>query len=200
MLTIIISMFIFALTGAISPGPVNIIATGSGANFGFKKTLPHIIGASLAYTIIVFLSGTVLISTVAQFPFALSIVQYLGGAFLLYMSIKIATAKNQDNENIIEKTAPTIFEGALSQGLNPKAWLVAMSGITLFVTARTPSTDYLLIFCFISLFVCFSGISTWALLGQLIQKYLSDSKHQVIFNRTMGLLLASTVFTIFSGN
>lgn len=36
-MTIIISMFIFALIGAISPGSVNIIATGSGASFGFKK-------------------------------------------------------------------------------------------------------------------------------------------------------------------
>ena len=57
MLTAIIPMFIFALIGAISPGPVNIIATGSGASFGFRRTIPHVFGATIAYTLIVLLVG-----------------------------------------------------------------------------------------------------------------------------------------------
>ncbi|WP_281561104.1 LysE family translocator [Thalassomonas sp. RHCl1] len=196
MVSILLSMFIFALTGAISPGPVNIIATGSGAAFGFRKTLPHITGASLAYTLIVFLSGSGLLAVLEVFPGIFSLLQYLGAGFLLYMAYKLATAKTQAAGHQSPK-APRLFEGMLAQGLNPKAWLVALSGCSIFVGASDRGQSYLFAFCIISALVCFFSIATWAAIGTLIQKYLSDIRHQVMFNRVMGLLLAATVLTIF---
>ncbi len=197
MATVLISMFIFALIGAISPGPVNIIATGAGANFGFRRALPHVFGATIAYTLIVFLVGVGLNKILETYPQITSTLQYLGGGFLLYMSYKIATAKPLTGTLILENKPPSLLEGALSQWLNPKAWLVSMSGITLFVSANSPASLYLLAFCVISFVVCFVGVGTWAAIGHVIRKYLSNERHQVIFNLVMGLLLSCTVITIF---
>jgi len=195
--SVFISMFIFALIGAISPGPVNIIATGTGANFGFMRALPHVLGATIAYTLIVFLVGIGLNEVLETYPQITVILQYLGGAFLLYMSYKIATAKPLSTDTVAEKKPPSLLEGALSQGLNPKAWLVSMSGVSLFVVANTPPALYLLIFCIISFVVCFIGVGSWAIIGHLIRKLLANERHQVVFNIVMGLLLSSTVLTIF---
>lgn len=197
MTTIFFSMFVFALIGAISPGPVNIIATGTGANFGFIRALPHVLGATIAYTLIVFLAGIGLNKVLEVYPQITFTLQYLGGAFLLYMSYKIATSKPLTDESATEKHPPSLLEGALSQGLNPKAWLVSMSGVSLFVVANSPTTLYLLAFCLISFVVCFVGVGTWAAIGHLIRKVLAHPKHQVLFNIAMGLLLSSTVVTIF---
>jgi len=190
-------MFIFALIGAISPGPVNIIATGSGANFGFKKTLPHVLGASIAYTFIVLLAGLGLNQWISLYPQFMGILQYVGAAFLLYMAYKIATAEpNQVNEIQKSKQAPLFIEGALAQVLNPKAWLVSMSGISLFVSSQIHALLYLSIFCMISFLVCIIGISTWAAMGHSISGFLSTKKRQICFNVFMGLLLSGTVVSI----
>lgn len=197
-MSVFISMFIFALIGAISPGPVNIIATGTGANFGFMRALPHVLGATIAYTLIVFLVGIGLNEVLETYPQITVILQYLGGAFLLYMSYKIAMAKPLSTDAVAEKKPPSLLEGALSQGLNPKAWLVSMSGVSLFVVANTPPALYLLIFCLISFVVCFIGVGSWAIIGHLIRKVLANERHQMVFNIVMGLLLSSTVLTIFA--
>ncbi|BBB31109.1 LysE family translocator [Neptunomonas japonica] len=197
MAAVVLSMIVFALVGAISPGPVNIIATGAGANFGFVKALPHVLGATVAYALIVFLVGVGLNEVLLRFPQITDILQYIGGAFLLYMSFKIATASPVDIDIASQIIPPRFIEGALAQGLNPKAWLVSMSGVSLFVSAQHLAFFYLLVFCLVSFCMCLLGVGTWAVLGHFIGKYLSDDRHQVMFNRIMGVLLSSTVVTMF---
>jgi len=197
MMTIIMPMFIFALIGAISPGPVNIIATSSGASFGFRRTIPHIFGATIAYTFIVLLTGLGLNYWLVFFPEINNTLQYVGSAFLLYMSYKIATATPiSDHNGREEKYPPSLLEGALAQGLNPKAWLVSMSGISLFITTHSQAILYLLIFCVISFTVCLFAISTWAAIGHSIRGLLSTTIRQVSFNILMGLMLSGTVISI----
>ncbi|MEH6651725.1 MAG: LysE family translocator [Motiliproteus sp.] len=196
-MTVFISMFLFALIGAISPGPVNIIATSSGASFGFRSTLPHVLGATFAYTLIVFLVGTGLNQVLLSYPQITTSLQYLGAAFLLYMSYKIATANTSNEQARTTSQPPSLLQGAMAQGLNPKAWLVSMSGVSLFVSANSPASFYLLMFCLISFLVCFIGIACWAALGQMIRNLLNNPGHQRLFNIAMGLLLSSTVVNIF---
>lgn len=200
MITALVPMFVFALIGAISPGPVNIIATSSGATFGFRRTMPHVLGASISYTLIVLFVGAGLNEIFERFPIVIEVLKYLGGGFLLYMAFKIATSGGFNTPLSSDKKPPGFWDGSLAQVLNPKAWLVSISGVGLFVASNTPYGLYLAIYCMCSLFVCLVGISTWAALGQMIQQYLSNEKHMVIFNTVMGLLLASTVVTIFTND
>ena len=193
----LLPMFIFALIGSISPGPVNIIATGSGASFGFWRPIPYVLGATIAYTLIVLLVGLGLNYWLTVFPEITNTLQYVGSVFLLYMSYKIATAAPMDSEKRTEnKQPPSLIEGALAQGLNPKAWLVSMSGVSLFVTTQSQAMLYLLIFCLISFTVCLFGISTWAAIGYSIRGLLSTTKRLISFNILMGLMLSGTVVSI----
>jgi len=204
MFTIIISMTIFALIGAISPGPVNIIATGAGANYGFMRALPFVLGTTISYTLVVFLVGIGLNAVLETYPQITRSLQYIGGAFLLYMSYKIAMAKpitasqQQETELTALQTPPSFIHGFLAQSLNPKAWLVSMSGVSLFVSTNSPASFYLLIFCVISFSCCFFGVGTWAMIGQLISSFLSNQKRQRLFNLIMGLLLSITVLFIIT--
>jgi threonine/homoserine/homoserine lactone efflux protein len=196
-MALVISMIVFSLIGAMSPGPVNIIATGSGASFGFRRTVPHILGASISYTCVVLLVGLGLDHWLTVFPEITNTLQYVGSAFLLYMAYKIATAKSAPSEHIEEsKQPPSFIEGALAQSLNPKAWLVSMSGVSLFVTSQPQAMFYLFIFCVISFSLCLLGISTWAAIGHNIRGLLCTAKRQTAFNVLMGLLLSATVVSI----
>jgi len=209
MITVMLSMAIFALVGAISPGPVNIIATSSGACFGFRRTVPHVLGATVAYALIILLLGFGLNQSLAQFPEITNLLKYLCGIYLLYMSFKIATTVplniTDDTEalKVMEEPKieqpPAFVDGVLSQGLNPKAWLVSMSGVSIFVSVHTQSTLYLLVFTVISFIVCFIGIATWAAMGHVIRDRLSTRSRQIKFNMMMGLLLSGTVASMFLG-
>lgn len=196
---ILFSMFLFSLAGAISPGPVNLIAASIGASNGFFRALPHVTGASVSYLLIVWLMGSGLNRVLLVYPEITHLLQYVGAAYLLYLSAKIATAHPVTGMKSPPTRSTGMMQGVLSQSLNPKAWLVAMSGVSLFVTAGPNASVLLLAFCSISAVVCFLSIATWAALGRLIGQWLAKATYQLMFNRLMALLLAATVLTMLFG-
>ncbi|GAB3533886.1 LysE family translocator [Photobacterium alginatilyticum] len=199
MFSVFSSMIVFALVGAVSPGPVNIIAASTGAQSGYRKTLSHVLGATIAYALIVFLCGLSLELVSTLLPEIMGIMRLLGGGFLLYMGFKIATATGIGKQDRQYYTPPTFIEGALSQALNPKAWLVAISGISLFVLNHSPTVLYLFCFTAISFIACFAGVSVWAAAGDYIGHYLSTTRRQNVFNITMGTLLSGSVISMLLG-
>jgi threonine/homoserine/homoserine lactone efflux protein len=197
-MTLIFSMIVFALVGAITPGPVNLIATASALNFGLLRALPHVLGASVAYMVVVYLAGLGLsewLLSIGEFQTALL---WIGSAYLVYLGVKIAAAPIQEMGEPAEDISfsskpPGFWSGALVQWLNPKAWLVASSGVSLFVVSHSNPNAALIWFCTVSLFVCIIGVGSWALMGQGLQAFLTKPIYQRVFNIVMALLLFSTV-------
>lgn len=197
MLTVLLPMLIFALVGAITPGPVNLVATSAGARFGTLRTLPHVLGATLGYTLVVFLSGVGMGELLHRYPAILNGFKFAGAALLLYLAWKIGTSAATQHASTSQSKAPHLIQGALLQILNPKAWLVAITGVSLFVTVQPEPDTYLGFFCGISFLACLIGVGFWACAGQLIGRFLARSRAQLYFYRSMGLLLGSTVITLF---
>ena len=193
---ILLPMFLFALAGAISPGPVNLMAASIGASTGFFKALPHVTGASVSYAGIVWLVGRGFDGILQAYPEITYLLQWMGAAYLLYLAVKIATARPIRVIHRSHDSSVGLLQGILLQGLNPKAWLVAMSGVSLFVTSGPNASVLLLTFCCISGVVCFFSIASWAALGRLIGKWLTKVTYQVMFNRAMASMLAITVVSM----
>lgn len=192
----ILSMLTFALVGAITPGPVNLIATSSGASLGIRRSLLYVLGATLGYVLVVLVSGFGFGAFLESSPRLMAVLQYASVAFLLYLAYQIAFAPITDLQASDAQKAPNFWLGALVQILNPKAWLFAVSGVSLFVSTQVDTTVYLLVFASISFFMCFLGVGVWAVLGSVLQPILSQPHYQLWFNRCMGVLLASTTLTL----
>lgn len=200
MLSILFSMFLFSLAGAISPGPVNVIAASVGAQAGFLRALPHVSGASLSYAAIVWLMGCGLNRILLAYPSISQFLLYSGAAYLLYLAARIAQTPTATSQIAPPARASGLLQGVLSQSLNPKAWLFAMSGVSLFVADAPQESTLLLALCAMSGVVCFLSVATWAVLGQWISQWLASPLRQQRFNRCMGLLLALTVFFMLWAN
>ncbi|MBL4786546.1 MAG: LysE family translocator, partial [Cohaesibacteraceae bacterium] len=173
-----------------------MIAIGTGANHEFLKALPHVFGATISYTLIVLFSGAGIGAFITDRPNVAQIIQYAGTVYLLYLSYKISMIHPRQSDRSSSEPAvipPGLLDGALAQGLNPKAWLVAMSGVGLFVAANSSQIFYLAIFGVISFIFCFLGIGAWAMGGRIIGQYLTKPVHHTIFNVTMGGMLAFCV-------
>ncbi len=196
--TVWISMAMFALAGSISPGPVNVMASSLGANQGFLRALPHVAGASLSYCGVVLLMGSGMQALLVAVPALATVTQYAGALYLLYLAVRIALAPVQSLE-VPATGSPAqgwrhgALQGVLTQSLNPKAWLVALSGVSLFVPHDAASAYRLWLFCAISGFVCFASVACWAALGTLIRQWLHQPCYQRRFNRVLAGLLLLTV-------
>jgi len=192
--SLFVSMATFALAGSISPGPVNIIAATSGARHGLNRAFIYVAGAAISYAIVVFISGLMLDVLLNALPQLAYYVRVAGSGFLLYMAYNLVSSSAQSVEaHSAQPFSPGFINGVLTQWLNPKAWLYASSGVSLFTAHSSSPSWHLAIFVGISLVVCFIGVGSWACFGKAIAHWLNSPVRQRMFNCSMGVLLAVTV-------
>ncbi|WP_070970052.1 LysE family translocator [Vibrio sonorensis] len=193
--SIFFAMAMFAFVGAVTPGPVNILATSTAAQKGLKSAMAHVLGASVAYALVVLISGLMMGELLKLLPKLEGYLKLAGSAFLLYLAWKIFRAPAEKIG--ASKDSSGLWSGSLAQLLNPKAWLVAGSGVSLYVIGQSNETMMLAFFTWISLVVCLVGIGVWALLGHAMSGWLNNQKRQRLFNCAMSLMLVLSVSTIW---
>ncbi|MFC1234245.1 LysE family translocator [Vibrio sp. F74] len=193
---LIFAMATFAFVGAVTPGPVNVIATSTAASFGLERAMKHVAGASLSYALVVFLSGSIMHIMLELLPMIASSMQVLGSLFLLYMASKIYLSPITSFESTNQSSAG-FWTGFVVQAMNPKAWLVAMSGVSLYVIGQDNEQFNLAVFTLISLVICLIGVGLWAVLGRVLSVFLENPIQQKRFNRIMAGLLTGCVVIIW---
>ena len=195
--TTLISFTTFASIAAITPGPNNIMLAASGANYGFKRTIPHLIGVTTGFLSLVFASGIGLSGLFAALPQLYDIMRVLSLFFLVYLAWKIA------NAGPIEETSsskPLSFGAAfMFQWVNPKATTVTISVITAYTTSADGFLTDLILIVFIFGIATIISTIAWTIAGQFIGHYLQQKRRRQIFNYSMaGLLVAALLPVILS--
>ncbi|KTC40718.1 LysE family translocator [Pseudomonas sp. L5B5] len=185
-MSVVFSMVAFALAASITPGPVNILALGSGARFGFRASLRHVGGATLGFTVLLVLTGLGLHELLRQWPVLTQGIRLFGVAFLLYMAWKLARDDGQVSADD-QARAPSAWYGALMQWLNPKAWLACVAGMGVF--ASDGETRQVWLFAAVYLVICYLSIACWAYAGSCLRHYLENPSSMRLFNRGMATLL-----------
>lgn len=188
-MTLTLSMAAFALAASISPGPVNIIALGSGARHGLRASLRHVTGATLGFSLLLVLIGLGLHELLRYWPAMTSVLHASGVAFLLYMAWKLASDPGELGNNSTPQ-APSMLAGATLQWLNPKAWLACVAGIGAYVGEG--ETTLLWQFTGIYFVICYLSIASWAWAGSVISQYLSNPRRVRLFNRVLAALLVAS--------
>lgn len=188
MISLLIAMFAFSLAMSITPGPVNMIILSSGVNYGIKRTIPYVSGATIGFTLLLLFIGLGFFQFIKAYPSFLTYLAIAGSLYIIYMGYKIASAK----PDITVKNAdvPKFYQGFLLQWINPKAWIACVSGVSIFSTAE--SYDQFLIFSGIYFVVCYLSLAAWAILGDKVASLLNSQIRLRVFNTTMGLLLIVT--------
>ncbi|HXR02300.1 MAG TPA: LysE family translocator, partial [Pseudomonas sp.] len=121
-MNLMISMAAFALAASISPGPVNVVALSSGAQFGLAASLRHVMGATVGFVVLLIFTGFGLHQVLQQYPMLTDIIRWAGMAFLVYLAARLALDDGRLNVDRPTRR-PAFWHGAAMQWLNPKAWL-----------------------------------------------------------------------------
>ncbi|MDH0646149.1 LysE family translocator [Pseudomonas sp. GD03858] len=183
-----LSMAAFALAASISPGPVNIVALGSGARHGLGASLGHAAGATLGFCLLLVLVGLGVHELLLRWPLAGQLLHGGGVLFLLYMAWKLASDDGRLDTTGRHK-APSAWHGAAMQWLSPKAWLAAVAG----VGAYTGGEQQLLwLFTWIYMPICFASVACWAWAGSVIRQYLTEPKWMRLLNRGLAAMLVAS--------
>lgn len=185
-MSLIVSMAAFALVASITPGPVNIVALSSGAQFGWLASQRHVLGATLGFVLLLVLMGLGLHEVLQRWPALTHVVQLAGVAFLLFMAWKLA-ANDGRVDAAGSARAPSVLYGAVMQWLNPKAWLACVAGMGAFVADGESRLVWQ--FAGVYLVICYLSVGCWAYAGTFLRGYLNNPQGMRLFNRGMAALL-----------
>jgi threonine/homoserine/homoserine lactone efflux protein len=194
---LLLALALFAFVASITPGPNNLMLMASGANFGFRRTLPHMLGIAVGFVVMVILVGLGLAQVFETYPVSYTVLLVLSVAYLLFLAWKIATAAPPDA--VAQTGKPfTFLQAALFQWVNPKAWAMALTAISVYSPSREVGAIILVavIFGLINL----PSVSSWTLLGQQMQRVLTNPGRLRMFNVTMALLLVASLIPVVYAN
>jgi len=193
----LLPMFLFALAGALTPGPNNMISAGSGAAFGFRRTLPQIWGVTVGFAIMVVAIGMGLGTLFLAIPYMHQTLKIVGSLYLLYLAWKIANAGGPGGGTAVERPM-TLLQSALFQWVNPKAWTIALSIVPAFTTVGGEHLfAEVAMIALVSGVVTFPSLCLWAGFGALLARLLSTPRQQRLVNYAMAALVALSVVLLF---
>ncbi len=182
---------LFALVSSITPGPNNLMLMASGANFGFRRSVPHMLGIGVGFVIMVTLVGIGLVGIFDTYPMSYDVLRIVSIFYLVWLAWKIATA-SAPVRGVAAGRPFTFLQAALFQWVNPKGWAMALTAVTVYAPARDLHSVLLVAAIFGVINV--PSVTCWTVLGQRIQPLLSSGRRMQVFNVCMaGLLLATVV-------
>ena len=183
----------FAFVSSITPGPNNLMLMASGANFGFRRTVPHMLGVGLGFVVMVMLVGAGLIQIFDTYPISHTILKVVSVAYLLWLAWRIANAAPKAPGEATG-TPMTFLQAAAFQWVNPKAWTMALTAVTVY----TPDTTLRAIGVVALVFgaINLPAVSSWTLLGQQMARVLTNPARLTLFNWTMALLLVASLYPV----
>ncbi len=189
---------VFSLVSSITPGPNNLMLMASGANFGFRRTIPHMLGVGLGFTVMVLLVGVGLVQLFVAYPVAHTLLKVVSVLYLLFLSWKIATAAapGEGPEGEGAGTPITFIQAALFQWVNPKAWTMALTAVTVYSPSQTVGAVAIVAAVFGSLNL--PCVSAWTLLGQQLRHLLTSARRLALFNIGMALLLVGSLYPVLA--
>lgn len=185
----------FAFVSSITPGPNNIMLMASGANFGLRRSVPHMLGISVGHSVMVTLVGLGLGEVFDAYPQAKLALRVLSSAYLLWLAWKVATAAPPQKGEAAGKPF-TFLQAAAFQWVNPKAWYMAIFAITNYMGdggGLWPPLLVALVFAGTNL----PSITVWAAIGTQVRRLLTRPRLLRAFNWTMAGLLVLTLVPVW---
>lgn len=188
-----LALLVYAFVTSITPGPNNFMLLASGVNFGFVRTIPHMLGIGTGFFSLLLGVGFGLGAILMAFPSLHTALKITGGAYLLYLAWRIGMSRSLGKEGEAKAKPMTFLQAAAFQWVNPKAWVMAVTAMAVYTNPQARFLSVVLVAVAFAL-VNLPSVSTWAGFGTALRGFLSEPVRLKWFNIAMGLLLAATLW------
>lgn len=181
----------FSFVSSVTPGPNNVLLWASGAAFGVRSTVPHILGTALgigAMALAVAAGLGAIVTTVPEVAVAMKVG---GSIYLLYLAWQIGRSNAVERRDVARPLG--ILPAATFQVINPKAWILAVVAITTFRPTDVPIALGSLLVAATMMAVIVPSSALWAVAGGAMDRLITDDRTQRIARLTLAGLVAATV-------
>jgi threonine/homoserine/homoserine lactone efflux protein len=186
----------FAFVSSITPGPNNIMLTSSGIWFGFRRSIPHMLGITIGFGVLLAICAAGIGTLVMAVPAMQTVLKSAGSAYLLYLAWQMR-AMSFDRD-LTQTHQPLGFMGAAAfQFCNPKAWIMAITGGAAFLPPLAPAALAIAVYCLVFCAVNLPCISLWAGAGALLRRYLANPLWRKVFCAVMVLLTVYSALAVW---
>jgi len=192
----IIPLAIFAFVGSFTPGPNNIMVTASGTAFGFIRTMPHILGISFGFAVMVVAFGLGAGQLLQAYPAWHQWLRIAGALYLLYLAWRIARAGDPGTAESARRPL-SFLEAALFQWVNPKAWTLTLGVVAAFTVPGGGLALQLAVIVGVFSATNIASLTAWCAFGMAIRRLLSSPRALRVTNLAMAALLALSVILLF---
>jgi len=194
---VFLALLVFAFVTSITPGPNNFMLLASGVNFGFRRTIPHMLGIAGGFASLLVGVGAGLGAVLTAYPALHLALKVVGGAYLLYLAWRIAIARSVSSGNGNSERPMRFHEAAAFQWVNPKAWVMAVTAMALYTDPTRPFATVVLVSMAFAI-INFPSVSVWAAFGMALRGFLADPARLKWFNIGMGAALALTLWPMLN--
>jgi threonine/homoserine/homoserine lactone efflux protein len=187
---LLFGLMAFAFVASITPGPNNLMIMASGANYGAARSVLHLLGISLGHALMVLLVGLGLAQVFEAVPWARGALAVASVSYLLWLAWRIANAPPPARAET-EGRPLTFLQAAAFQWVNPKAWTMSLTAVTLYASGGALGAA--LVACAFAV-VNLPSVSCWLLLGVRMRRWLTSPGRLRAFNWTMAALLVGSLW------
>lgn len=169
--------------------------TASGARFGFRRSLPHLLGVPIGTGVIAALAAFGVGNILLEAPALKLFFQVAAALWIIRLAWKTAKAGRAGRAE--DRDAPFTFVQAITfQAINPKIWAVTLSAAAAFGIGLPPAHEAMRLFV---LFACLnlSVCLFWTAAGHLLAHLLKSERNWRVFMYIMAGFMVSTVVLIF---
>ncbi|MBV8783576.1 MAG: LysE family translocator [Gammaproteobacteria bacterium] len=175
---------------SITPGPNNVMLTASGARFGLRRTLPHLIGISSGFAVQLLAVCAGLAVLFRRWPALQTLLSWVGAAYLVFLGWQLL--RSEAAAAAARARPLRLYEAALFQFLNPKAWVMSLTAATLFLPAGLDPLLQGLYMVAVNVAIGLPCMTVWALFGSSLRSFLAGARARMLFNTSMAVALAAT--------
>ena len=194
-LDLLIAFVLFAFVSSITPGPNNTMLLASGVNFGVRRSVPHALGVSVGFMVMVLAVGLGLGEVFKAWPALYTVLRYAGAGYLLYLAWKIATSGPVGTASTAEPKPIGFWAAAAFQWVNPKAWVMAIGAITTYTPAQGYVANVVVISALFAL-VNLPSVGVWVMFGSALRSLLQNPRWLMLFNVLMAALLVISLYPL----
>jgi threonine/homoserine/homoserine lactone efflux protein len=189
------AVLLFSVVMGFTPGPNNMMLASSGARYGVRRTLPHLLGVTVGFPVMILLVGLGLASLLLASPRLQLAMKIVSCAYLLWLAVQIGRSKSAGDT--ASGKPMTFLAAAAFQWINPKAWLMAVGAISAYTSGSgTQLYIQVAIIALLNTGACLASTATWTAFGAAIRRFLRTPETLRLFNLLMALLLASSTIPI----
>src|ERR1700758_1909193 len=193
---LLFAFIVFAIVMFITPGPNNILGLSSGLPYGFRRTMPHIMGITVGFAFMIAAVGLGFGTVFLAYPVLQTVLKYAGAAYLVYLAVAIAMSGPPKAGEAHTRKPMTFLGAAMFQWVNVKGWVMVIGTITAYAAiARFPWN----IAIQAGLALCLGAVSTsiWTLFGSALRPVLKSERAVRAFNILMAALLLASLIPVF---